>query len=39
MKRPIELEWNRDASGLLVMVTLGAFIGTAVLLLMLFVDL
>lgn len=35
---PIKIEFNRDASAVLVLVTLGLFLGTAVLLLKLFVE-
>lgn len=35
----IKVEWNREASATLTLVTLGLFIGTAVILLRLFVDL
>lgn len=36
---PVRLEWNRDAGAILTLVTLGAFIMTAAVLVKLFVGL
>ena len=37
--KPVEIEWNREASSLLVLVTLGLFVMTAALLINLFLML